>query len=52
MVFVGLNGSGKIIFVKYFNGFFKFFKGRVFVDGFDIREYIVVEFSRFVGYVF
>ncbi len=49
---VGQNGSGKTTLVKHFNGLCRPSRGRVILDGRDIRSRSVSDLARVVGYVF
>ncbi|MFA4647034.1 ABC transporter ATP-binding protein [Pyrococcus kukulkanii] len=49
---VGPNGSGKTTLTKMMNGLLKPKKGKVIVEGIDVKEKTVAEMSRIVGYVF
>jgi len=49
---MGRNASGKTTFIKHLNGLLKPSKGKVTIDGIDIRHSSVAELSRHVGYVF
>jgi energy-coupling factor transport system ATP-binding protein len=49
---MGRNASGKTTLVKHFNGLLKPGKGKVLVNGQDIKKLTVAELARQVGYVF
>ncbi|HAG08171.1 MAG TPA: ABC transporter [Desulfotomaculum sp.] len=49
---MGRNASGKTTLVKHFNGLLKPGKGKVLVNGQDIKKTTVAELARQVGYVF
>ena len=49
---MGRNASGKTTLIKHINGLLKPTKGRVFVDGDDIRDTTIADLARKVGMVF
>jgi energy-coupling factor transport system ATP-binding protein len=49
---MGQNGAGKTTLVKHFNGLLKSTKGRVLVDGVDVKKVSVATLARNVGFVF
>ncbi|MEF9946656.1 MAG: ABC transporter ATP-binding protein [Lachnospiraceae bacterium] len=49
---VGQNGAGKTTAVKMMNGLHKPFKGDVFVDGKNTKDFTTAKIARHVGYVF
>ena len=50
--FIGQNGSGKTTLAKHFVGLLRASRGRVFVEGEDVRKKKVVDLARKIGYVF
>ncbi len=49
---VGQNGSGKSTLVRHLNGLLRPTRGRVLIDGADVRERHVAQLARLVGMVF
>lgn len=47
----GVNGAGKSTLLKNLNGLLKYTHGSVYLDGRNMREYIVGELARQVAYV-
>ena len=50
--FIGQNGSGKTTLAKHFVGLLRPTKGKVVIEGEDIRKTPVVDLARKIGYVF
>lgn len=51
IAFVGLTGSGKSSIINLFLRFYEFEKGRILIDGRDIRDYSQAELRRNIGLV-
>lgn len=51
LAIIGQNGSGKTTLVKHMNGILRPSKGRVLLEGEDIRDLSVASISQRVGYV-
>jgi energy-coupling factor transport system ATP-binding protein len=49
---VGRNGSGKTTLAKLFNGLYRPTKGKILVDGIDVRNASIAELVSRVGYSF
>jgi energy-coupling factor transport system ATP-binding protein len=49
---VGRNGSGKTTLAKLFNGLYRPTKGKILVDGIDVRSASIAELVSRVGYSF
>ncbi len=49
---IGQNGSGKTTLVKHFNGLLRPTKGKISINGEDIKTKTVSQLSKTVGYVF
>jgi len=52
LAIVGQNGAGKTTAVKMMNGLHKPFKGEVFIDGKNTKDYTTAQIAKHVGYVF
>lgn len=52
VVLVGLNGAGKTTLIKLITRLYDPTKGRILLDGHDIREYAVEELYRIFGIIF
>ena len=48
---VGRNGSGKTTLLKLIQGLYKPTRGRVLLDGADIKQFTRIELSHWLGYV-
>ena len=51
IAFVGATGSGKSSIINLFLRFYEFEKGRILIDGSDIRDYSQAELRRNIGLV-
>ena len=51
IAFVGSTGSGKSSIINLFLRFYEFEKGKIFIDGRDIRDYSQAELRRNIGLV-
>lgn len=49
---IGQNGSGKTTLIKHMNGLLKATKGTVMVGGEHVKDQLVSEMARYIGYVF
>lgn len=49
---IGQNGSGKTTLIKHMNGLLKATKGTVMVGGEHVKDQLVSDMARYIGYVF
>lgn len=49
---IGQNGSGKTTLIKHMNGLLKATKGTVIVGGEHVKNQLVSDMARYIGYVF
>ncbi len=51
LIVIGPNGAGKSTLLRIISGYYRNFKGKVFVNGKDIKNYSPVEISRRISFI-